>query len=654
MKKQVRRLVVLALVVGMLATSVLGTSAAFDPVYYAAQNPDVVKALGNSPAMLKLHYDMFGRKEARMSNKNDVEAQLRKLFDEKEYAKLYPDVKKAFGDDKEAMFNHYVAFGLLEGRRPSEKVSQATASSLKKTVEKAMKDAGLAATPGSPEVVAAITGETSSVASAGAAVQQTVAKVADVVAKEVTATVEKAQSPAPSSSSSSGSSSGGSSTPTQKPAPDAPLMDRARYAVDTSMNDLDLSGDNLTETQAEATVTGNAVTALATDYSDVKVEWKKTSYKKADGETNGELKGTLMLYRYVGSDVEKRYVPVSKVIYSDINWEFKVATKVINDKIDVWEKDTTTAVTTTNVQTSSSYALTNTSATHVEITVNIKDTPPTTGGANGTITAEYTLKYVDSVEKARTSFTRTIPIKSAATIILAKAKQAVQTELDKYTSNDATKVKALRAKGISSNDELLTEIKNTKVSGNDTVSDNKIELAWKGGKPRVDVSKDEDSGKDGALEGTLVLSKGSGDKVEVEVDVVFITAASVSMNDAAAMIEGHDVSDNAATDDKYTCTISGNDSVSGNAVEASNNRQSVLIAALNLIKKLIGWEDNTDVEVKWSGTPTVDVSGQNGAPAGKAQVSGDVELGFKNTKYSQAKKVTVNTKVTVSGNTYTP
>ena len=209
MKKQVRRLVVLALVVGMLATSVLGTSAAFDPVYYAAQNPDVVKALGNSPAMLKLHYDMFGRKEARMSNKNDVEGQLRRLFNADDYAKLFPDVKKVFGDDKEAMFNHYIAFGLLEGRRPSEKVSQATAVSLKKTVEKAMKEAGLAATPGSPEVVAAITGETSSVASAGAAVQQTVAKVADVVAKEVTATVEKAQNPAPAG--------GGSSSSSQEP-----------------------------------------------------------------------------------------------------------------------------------------------------------------------------------------------------------------------------------------------------------------------------------------------------------------------------------------------------------------------------------------------------------------------------------------------------
>ena len=259
MKKQIKKFVVLALAVGMLATSVLGTSAAFDPVYYAAQNPDVVKALGNSPAMLKLHYDMFGRKEARMSNKNDVEGQLRRLFNADDYAKLFPDVKKAFGNDKEAMFNHYIAFGLLEGRRPSEKVSQATASSLKKTVEKAMKDAGLAAKPGSPEVVAAITGETSNVASAGgAAVKQTIAKVADVVAKEVTATVEEVQNPKPAASSS--------------PAPSTPAQTRPTIIAyrSVSWNDPEeqTGEDSLSVSTGDpvTTVSGNGTKAAPYEY----------------------------------------------------------------------------------------------------------------------------------------------------------------------------------------------------------------------------------------------------------------------------------------------------------------------------------------------------------------------------------------------------
>ena len=303
MKKQVRRLVVLALVVGMLATSVLGTSAAFDPVYYAAQNPDVVKALGNSPAMLKLHYDMFGRKEARMSNKNDVEGQLRRLFNADDYAKLFPDVKKAFGDDKEAMFNHYIAFGLLEGRRPSEKVSQATAVSLKNTVEKAMKDAGLTAKPGSVEVVAAITGETSSVASAGAAVQQTVAKVADVVAKEVAATVEKVQNPKPAPS------GGGSSTPAEDLSGVMTALAEAVEAVsgnDLSGNDctFNISGNDVVSgnegayevdsdkktvkdaalAQIQRTISNNDLKAAWKNESQVDVTIESTNYATVKGD----------------------------------------------------------------------------------------------------------------------------------------------------------------------------------------------------------------------------------------------------------------------------------------------------------------------------------------------------------------------------------
>lgn len=38
----------------------------FDPVFYAAQNPDVVKALGTDEAALYKHYTMFGQKEGRL------------------------------------------------------------------------------------------------------------------------------------------------------------------------------------------------------------------------------------------------------------------------------------------------------------------------------------------------------------------------------------------------------------------------------------------------------------------------------------------------------------------------------------------------------------------------------------------------------------
>ena len=45
----------------------------------------------------------------------DLEA-LKKIFDVNIYAKAYPDVAKAYGNDREALWNHYITHGLKEGR----------------------------------------------------------------------------------------------------------------------------------------------------------------------------------------------------------------------------------------------------------------------------------------------------------------------------------------------------------------------------------------------------------------------------------------------------------------------------------------------------------------------------------------------------------
>ena len=45
------------------------TSDDFDPIYYAEHNPDVVTALGTDPAVLKQHYEMFGKIEGRKAHK---------------------------------------------------------------------------------------------------------------------------------------------------------------------------------------------------------------------------------------------------------------------------------------------------------------------------------------------------------------------------------------------------------------------------------------------------------------------------------------------------------------------------------------------------------------------------------------------------------
>lgn len=40
------------------------------------------------------------------------------VFDAEYYAETYPDVKAAFGNDKDALYNHYVTYGRNEGRKP--------------------------------------------------------------------------------------------------------------------------------------------------------------------------------------------------------------------------------------------------------------------------------------------------------------------------------------------------------------------------------------------------------------------------------------------------------------------------------------------------------------------------------------------------------
>lgn len=208
---KLRKLLALSLAGALSAGVAVSVSAAeLDTVWYAANNPDVVAELGNSPEALRLHYEMFGRKEGRMANTHDVEAQLRKLFHAEEYAALYPDVKDFYGEDEEALFQHYISYGLLEARRPSEKVSYEAAVALKTSIVTAMEKAGLSAVPGSAEVVAVIEGNTA-IAGTDTAAAQVMSQVTAEVEKAVEETAASTEAPA-SSSSGGGSSSSGSSS----------------------------------------------------------------------------------------------------------------------------------------------------------------------------------------------------------------------------------------------------------------------------------------------------------------------------------------------------------------------------------------------------------------------------------------------------------
>lgn len=215
---KLKKLLAMALAGALLIGGAITTNAAeLDTKWYAEQNPDVVAALGNSPKALKQHYAMYGRKEGRMANTHDVEAKLRKLFKAEEYGVMYPDVKEAFGDDAEAMFKHYISYGLLETRRPGVNVTYEEAVSLKTAVEKAFTDAGLTVKPGSANIVAVIEG-TVSKKSGNAKVVQALTEVTAVVEKAVTETYQEVTAPKPAPSNNSGgskSSSGGGSGTTK-------------------------------------------------------------------------------------------------------------------------------------------------------------------------------------------------------------------------------------------------------------------------------------------------------------------------------------------------------------------------------------------------------------------------------------------------------
>ena len=79
----------------------------FDSEYYAKMYPDVVVALGNNKEALWNHYVNHGLAEGRQINKD---------FNVLAYSAAYPDLKKAFGNDLVAYYMHYATIGKNENR----------------------------------------------------------------------------------------------------------------------------------------------------------------------------------------------------------------------------------------------------------------------------------------------------------------------------------------------------------------------------------------------------------------------------------------------------------------------------------------------------------------------------------------------------------
>lgn len=112
MRKRIRRLLMCGAAVLTLSVNTLSVSAAdmseyFDAAYYAEQYPDVVEICGTDEDALYEHYVTYGIKEGRNCSE---------IFNVQLYREHYPDLEEVFGDDWEAYVNHYLTSGVQEGR----------------------------------------------------------------------------------------------------------------------------------------------------------------------------------------------------------------------------------------------------------------------------------------------------------------------------------------------------------------------------------------------------------------------------------------------------------------------------------------------------------------------------------------------------------
>lgn len=83
----------------------------FNARYYADNNKDVFEAYGYDDEKLYNHYINYGLKEGRRCSP---------VYDPIYYYNKYTDLQKAFGNDYTKLYNHFVIYGMKEGRQASD------------------------------------------------------------------------------------------------------------------------------------------------------------------------------------------------------------------------------------------------------------------------------------------------------------------------------------------------------------------------------------------------------------------------------------------------------------------------------------------------------------------------------------------------------
>ena len=85
-------------------------SAVFDADYYLKNNPDVAKWANNDNDKALQHFINYGMAEGRRGNE---------AFDVQSYYNEYPDLRAAYGTDISRYYEHYARYGKGEGRHPT-------------------------------------------------------------------------------------------------------------------------------------------------------------------------------------------------------------------------------------------------------------------------------------------------------------------------------------------------------------------------------------------------------------------------------------------------------------------------------------------------------------------------------------------------------
>ncbi len=121
-------LLLLSITTTCLSVNVSAAEAQFDPAFYAVTYQDVVVALGTDSQVLYNHYLTYGMKEGRLPFNGATPGQsvngivqtaaTDAKFDPAFYAATYQDVAAALGTDSQVLYNHYLTYGMKEGRLP--------------------------------------------------------------------------------------------------------------------------------------------------------------------------------------------------------------------------------------------------------------------------------------------------------------------------------------------------------------------------------------------------------------------------------------------------------------------------------------------------------------------------------------------------------